>query len=466
MEGAGCLLFLAAAHETGLIEALETALPEDLPADNSRRHYNNPDCRRSLLLTLLFMPAAGLRRTRDLCGYTGDALALLAGRERAYSYRHTERFLSAVARAGGAETLTDALTGWTARLWRPGPRPAEEPPPAYYIDGHRKAVHSDKLIPRGLVSRYGKVLGCRALMLLHDGHGHPLLATTHRGDSHLTAGLPPIIERYESAAAQPSCGRLLIAREGMAARFLAGLEMEGRDVVTVLRSNQHEGLQSFTEVREFVPLSWDRQGKVAREVARARYSLPLPDHPDERLDLRVALVRDLRRRVPRVSEGKEGSRHEPHVGSPSWFDDSWIATPTPSVTTEPTLVPIVTTADEIDPVEVAKAYTYRWPAQENVIRDWLLPLGLDTNHGYAKKPVPNSEAEKRRATLEKRLGNAGRWESRRDWRRSRRVRPRTGDGRGRRLAARRLTPSSTASWPTWRRRVHPSASTGRVRGNW
>ncbi len=44
-----------------------------------------------------------------------------------------------------------------------------------------------------------------------------------------------------------------------------------------------------------------------------------------------------------------------------------------------------------------------------MIRDWLLPLGLDTSHGYATILVPNSEAEKRRATLEKRLGNVSRW---------------------------------------------------------
>ncbi len=139
------------------------------------RHHKDPFSRRALLLTLLFMPAVGLKRTHDLRGYTGDALALLTSRQRAYGYRHTERFLSSVAHAGGAEVLTAALAGWTARLWYPGPRPIGEPPPAYYIDSHRKAVHSDRLIPRGLVARYGKVLGCRALMLLHDEHGHPLL---------------------------------------------------------------------------------------------------------------------------------------------------------------------------------------------------------------------------------------------------------------------------------------------------
>ncbi len=299
---------------------MTAALPSGLPADNGRRHHKDPDSRRALLLTLLFLPAVGLKRTHDLRGYTGDALALLTGRMRAYGYRHTERFLSAVARADGADTLTDALAEWTARLWRTGLRPAEEPPPAYYVDGHRKAVHSGKPIPRGLVSRYGKVLGCRALVLLHDEHGHPLLATTHRGDTHLTVGLPRIIERYERSAGRRLVQRVVVDREGMSAGFLVGLAKDGRGATTILRSNQYSGIESFTEVGEFVALSRNRCGEATREVAPARHSLPLPDNPAKRLDLRVALVRDLRRRVLCALEGEEDSRREPHVDSPSWFD--------------------------------------------------------------------------------------------------------------------------------------------------
>jgi hypothetical protein len=37
----------------------------------------------------------------------------------------------------------------------------------------------------------------------------------------------------------------------------------------------------------------------------------------------------------------------------------------------------------------------RGACQENSIRDWLIPLNLDTNHGYAKEQVVNSELAKR-----------------------------------------------------------------------
>jgi hypothetical protein len=69
----------------------------------------------------------------------------------------------------------------------------------------------------------------------------------------------------------------------------------------------------------------------------------------------------------------------------------------------------VTTAEQIDALALARAYIHRWPAQENVIKDFLLPLGLDINHGFAKVPVVNSEVSKKREALEKQLANARRW---------------------------------------------------------
>jgi hypothetical protein len=60
-------------------------------------------------------------------------------------------------------------------------------------------------------------------------------------------------------------------------------------------------------------------------------------------------------------------------------------------------------------VALAQLYRQRWPAQENILKDWLLPLGPDTNHGFAKTRVENSEIAKRREALERRLANIQRW---------------------------------------------------------
>lgn len=131
-----------------MLTALEGALPTE-GAVPSRLAQATPRTRRQPLLTLLFLPAVGLQRTCDLRGYTGDALALLTGRRRAYGFWWVERFLAQVAHAGGAEMLTDALAEWTAQLWQAIVQGPGLPPPAFYVDGHKEPVYTEHLIPRG-----------------------------------------------------------------------------------------------------------------------------------------------------------------------------------------------------------------------------------------------------------------------------------------------------------------------------
>src|SRR5712692_819841 len=173
-------------------------------------------------------------------------------------------------------------------------------------------------------------------------------------------------------------------------------------------------MTSFTEVGAFLPLSLDKQGKVLREVAPARITLPRPEHPGEVLSLQVALIRDLRRLVPLQPDQEDAGllhRFDADLGRTErqWWQEGWQATAAPATETAPKLIPIVTTASTCDAVELAQTYIHRWPAQENVIKDYLRPLGLDINHGFAKTPVENSEVAKRRSSLEKRLATLKRW---------------------------------------------------------
>jgi hypothetical protein len=414
-EGAGSLLLLAAAHETGLLAALTNALPApQLPA---RLAHMRATTVRALLLTLLFLTAAGLRRTWDMRSYTGTMLALLSGRPWAYGYRYIERCVAELARTGGAERFTDALAQWTARLWEPPPTTANVPIPTYSIDGHRKPVYTADRIPRGLIGRTGAILGCRALVLLHDDRGHPLVLTTHRGDQHLTIGLPHIIARYAQATVQPPISRVVVDREGMGGDFLASLAADGCTVITILRSDQYDGLTSFTEVGPFMPLTTDRQGTVVREVAAARFQLSVPSQPQTPLMLHVALVRDLRAQMPMPSSDDASDGVPPQRrwladvprDQRGWWEEGWVATAAPAAPMQPKLIPIVSTAAVGDAVTLARLYMRRWPVQENTIKDWLLPLGLDTNHGYVKTLVEHSEVAKRRTILEQRRDTLQRW---------------------------------------------------------
>lgn len=145
--------------------------------------------------------------------------------------------------------MTDALASWTTHLWHTPSEGTELPQtPTYYVDGHRKAIYSDVLIPRGLIGRLGVILGRRALLLLHDEQGHPLFVTTHRGDQHATAGVPAFLVRYEQNAEHSQAARMIVDREGMATEFLARLHAEGRSVVTILQTNQYRDLSSFSDL--------------------------------------------------------------------------------------------------------------------------------------------------------------------------------------------------------------------------
>jgi len=62
-EGAGNLLLLAAAEVSGLLAALDSAMPVDQAAPTSRLAHSTRASRRRLLLTLLFLGAVGLQRT-------------------------------------------------------------------------------------------------------------------------------------------------------------------------------------------------------------------------------------------------------------------------------------------------------------------------------------------------------------------------------------------------------------------
>jgi hypothetical protein len=230
----------------------------------------------------------------------------------------------------------------------------------------------------------------------------------------LTVGLPAIVARYERVEEQVQVSRIIVDREGMATEFLASLHAAGRTVVTILRTDQYRDLTSFTEVGTFLPLRVDTQGKVLREVAPACITLPRPEHPGEVLSLRVALIRDLRRFVPLQSDQEDAAlRHgwdaDLRQTERQWWQEGWQATAALATEMTPKLIPVVTTASTCDALELAQTYIHRWPAQENVIKDYLRPLGLDTNHGFAKTPGENSEVAKRQNSLQKRLAKLKQW---------------------------------------------------------
>ena len=171
-------------------------------------------------------------------------------------------------------------------------------------------------------------------------------------------------------------------------------------LITILKSNQYQGLASFHELSEFMPLE-------TKEVASAKFNLPVPKQ-EQPLAVHVALIRDHQRTVDCVPAPIVETSNWEHDGI-SWMDPDWQATPIVSTPTESKLIPIVSTHEFSDPRDLVARYQQRWSAQENIIKDFLLPLGLDVNHGYAKQIIDNSEFRKKHDTLTKRLDRLERW---------------------------------------------------------
>jgi len=123
------------------------------------------------------------------------------------------------------------------------------------------------------------------------------------------------------------------------------------------------------------------------------------------VEVEGALIRDWRKLLP-VEPEVEAAENDWRRDLPSqqtqYWEEGWQAVPAPPVPKTPKLIPVISTGPKGDAVELAQTYFERWNCQENIIRDWLLPLNLETNHGDAKEQVVNSELAKRQVVAQRR----------------------------------------------------------------
>ena len=124
---------------------------------------------------------------------------------------------------------------------------------------------------------------------------------------------------------------------------------------------------------------------------------PLPERSRSRLP------RDWRRLLVVEQADVQDWQADLALQQQRFWEEGWQALPAPPAPTTPKLIPVITTGHGMDAVELAQTYFQRWKCQENSMRDWLIPLNLDTNHGYAKEQVVNSELAKRQLMLEGRV---------------------------------------------------------------
>jgi hypothetical protein len=325
------------------------------------------------LLTLLAMPALDMFKPCDLDGYSGTALCLSTGRHRPYSADEMDHFILSCIRIGWTEPLTADVASWATQLWATDAPRATEAPAYLYWDWHVKVVYSNYHLPRTEHGTSDRIVGARKQLMLHDTDGHLLFMRTYRGDTHLIDGMVDGTAYYEGLAESQRLTHQIFDREGLSVAHLKELINDNRQVITCLKSNQYNGLDSFDLHGSFQAFRYDKGGKLIQEIAEAGYDMRDRRPGEEALPLRAILLR------------------KPTDDADDEADDA-------------VHLHVIVTADNDTPIaEIADLYRGRYPKQENAIRDWWLPLGGDVNVGYDKREVENSELAKRKAELEARL---------------------------------------------------------------
>src|SRR6202035_4999959 len=116
----------------------------------------------------------------------------------------------------------------------------------------------------------------------------------------------------------------------------------GRQVVTLLRSDQYEDEQSFQQVGEWRPWRFNRHGQMICEVAAARFALKRPDDASPPLEVEVALIRDWRKLLV-VEEAAEVTTVQDWQADLApqqrrFWEEGWQALPVPPAPTTPKLI--------------------------------------------------------------------------------------------------------------------------------
>src|SRR5205823_14241573 len=114
---------------------------------------------------------------------------------------------------------------------------------------------------------------------------------------------------------------------------------------------------------EWQPWRYNREGQMICEVASARFSLVRSNHPDEPLQVEVALIRDWRKMLPaeclhEAADGSDWKADLPAHQGQLW-EQGWYAMPAAPPPTTPKLIPVITTGQGMQAVELAGMYFRR-----------------------------------------------------------------------------------------------------------
>ena len=321
--------------------------------------------------TLLYLPMFDMQKPYHLLKYHKKGLGVLTGSGKRYSYHTLDLFLCDVEKLGIAEDLSGKLAQCYVEALCVGIE--LEDGRYFYIDGHSKHLWSSKNIPKAYFTTLKRAERGLHQYFIHSSKGDPLILMTCAGDKRLTGVLFDLIDAFEEAVGKKIMKAVVFDREGLSISIFEEFgRREGKRFITLLREDMYKGEESFKNKNDRKAFKVEekegKKPKVLEWVTEAEYELK--DRETKRkMKVRTALIqKQVKGRVK--------------------------------------LIPIITNIKQKEEPKIeniARRYFERWPRQENMFRDAIGAIKVDTNHGYKKEEVPNRVVQRKKEELETNL---------------------------------------------------------------
>jgi hypothetical protein len=338
-----------------------------------------PETIRKKVETLLYLPMYEMQKPYHLLKYHKRGLGLLTGSGQRYNYFTADIFLCDIEKLGIAKSIGDKLV--RCYLEALCIEIELEDGSYFYIDGHSKHVWSDSNIPKAFFTTLKRAERGLHQYFIHSNKGNPLILLTCPGDTRLPGVLFDLIDAFENAAGKKIVKVAVFDREGLSLSIFKEFDNRRKYFITLLREDMYKSEDSFKIIKTYRPLKVQKEGdevKVLEWVADAEYTLKERKKKGEKKEDK----KDQKSRKVRVALVRKTVRDKQK------------------------LIAIITNIrrdQEPDIRKIAKRYFGRWPNQENMFRDAMEAIKVDTNHGYKKDVVPNRVVARKREELEQNL---------------------------------------------------------------
>jgi len=284
VRGAGALLALPALQTSGLLQ-------------EGRALFSPPKSAfygvRTVLLTLALMGLLRMRTPEVLRRRCPMDLGRLLGLDRAPEVKTLRRKVSALAAQQRSEELMQRLARLRAE--------AQAEAMSYlYVDGHVRAYHGKRRLPKTHVARIRLSMPATVDHWVNDRDGDPLLVVTATETSSLARELPEVLRQVRAAVGDDRRVTVVFDRGGWSPKLFLQMVNQGFDVVTYRKGkippapaeafSEHKGcfdgssvsyqlaertltlLSGKLEMREVIRLCAD--GKHQTSVVTTRRDLP------------------------------------------------------------------------------------------------------------------------------------------------------------------------------------------------